>query len=245
MKNMKKNLKLLGFSLLSLLFIQTSIAATPQFGGIKGSGNIIKETRNVSGFHGIDVGGAYKVVLIKSSEEKIVLEVDDNLLPYIKTKVFGGILEIDNEKDFRNPKQLKVTIYFKSINEIDISGAASLFSEDVLKAESIEIDASGASYIDLKLDTESLECDFSGASKIEFSGRAISVEIEASGATVYNALKLEVESCEIDASGAAVARIWVTGELGLEASGASSIRYKGSPSIDLIDISGASSVRKY
>lgn len=242
---MKRHLKLLGLSLLSILFIQTTIAATPQFGGIKGSGNIVKETRNVSGFHGIDVGGAYKVVLIKSNEEKIVLEVDDNLLPYIKTKVFGGILEIDNDKDFRNPKQLKVTIYFKSIDEIDLSGAASLTSDDVLKAESIQIDASGASYIELKLDTERLEGDFSGASKIALRGRARNVEIECSGATVYNALDLETENCEIDSSGAAVARIWATGNLGLEASGASSVRYKGSPSIELIDISGASSVRKY
>ncbi len=245
MKHMNKNLKILGLSLITLMFLQTSMAAVPGFGWIKGSGNVIKETREVSGFHGIDIGGAYEVILIKAAQEKIVLEVDDNLLPYITTKVFGGILEIENDKDFRNTTKLKVTIYFKMIDEIELSGAASLFSEDVLKAESIEIDASGASDINLKLDTDRLEADFSGASKVELSGRAGNVEIDASGATVYNAIELETENCEIDASGAAVARIWVTGKLGLEASGASSVRYKGSPSIDIINISGASSVRKY
>ena len=147
--------------------------------------------------------------------------------------------------DFRNPTELKVTIYYKSIDEIDLSGAASIYSDDVVKTESLEIDASGASDIELKLDTDYLEADFSGASKVEFSGRAKSVEVETSGATVYRAIELETESCELDASGAAVARIWCTGELSLEASGASSVRYKGSPSIDLINISGASSVRKY
>lgn len=242
---MKSKLRILGLGLLTILFVQTTIAATPGFGWIKGSGNVIKETRDVSGFRGIDVGGAFEVILIKSSQEKVVLEVDDNLMPYITTKVFGGILEIDNEKDFRNPTELRVTIYYKSIDQIDLSGAASLTSEDVLKSETLEIDASGASDIELKLDTEKLEADFSGASKVEFSGRAKKVEIDASGATVYQALELETENCEIDSSGAAVARIWVTGTLGLEASGASSIRYKGSPSIDIINISGASSVRKY
>ncbi|MDA3905155.1 MAG: DUF2807 domain-containing protein [Bacteroidales bacterium] len=242
---MKSKLKILGLSLLTIMFLQTSMAVAPSYGWIKGSGKVINETRDVSGFHAIDVGGAFEVVLIKSSKEKVVLEIDDNLLPYVTTKVFGGVLEIDNKKDFRNPSELKVTIYYKSIDEIDISGAASLFSEDVLKAKSIEINTSGASDIELKLDTESLEADFSGASKIEFSGRATSVEIEASGASVYKALELETESCEIDVSGAAVARIWVTRELGLEASGAASVRYKGSPSIDIINISGASSVRKY
>lgn len=242
---MMSKFKILGLSLLTMLFLQTTLAATPGFGWIKGSGNVIKETRNVSGFSGIDVGGAFEVILIKANKEKVVLEIDDNLMPYVTTKVFGGILEIDNKKNFRNPKELKVTIYYKSIDEIDLSGAASLFSEDVLKTESLEIDASGASYIELKLDIDYLEADFSGASKADFSGRAKSVEVETSGATVFRAVDLETESCEIDASGASVARIWVTKELSLEASGASSVRYKGSPNIDIISVSGAASVRKY
>lgn len=242
---MMSKFKILGLSLLTMLFLQTTLATTPGFGWIKGSGNVIKETRNVSGFSGIDVGGAFEVILIKANKEKVVLEIDDNLMPYVTTKVFGGVLEIDNKKDFRNPKELKVTIYYKSIDEIDLSGAASLFSEDVLKTESLEIDASGASYIELKLDIDYLEADFSGASKVKFSGRAKSVEVETSGATVFRAVDLKTESCEIDASGASVARIWVTKELSLEASGASSVRYKGSPSIDIISVSGAASVRKY
>lgn len=242
---MKNTFRILGLSLLTLLFLQTSIAAVPGFGGIRGSGNVIKETRDVSGFHGIEVGGAFEVILIKANKEKVVLEIDDNLMPYVTTRVFGGILEIDNKKDFRNPTELRVTIYYKSIDEIDLSGAASIYSDDVLKTESLEIDASGASDIELKLDVVFLEADFSGASRVEFSGRAESVEVETSGATVYRAIDLETMSCELDASGASVARIWVTEELSLEASGASSVRYKGSPSIDLISVSGAASIRKY
>lgn len=241
---MKNKLRILGLSLLTLLFLQTTIAA-PWHGGERGSGNVIKETRDVSGFHGIDVGGAFEVTLIKATKEKVVLEVDDNLMPYVTTKVFAGVLEIDNKRDFRNPTELKVTIYYKSIDEIDFSGAASLYSDEVLKTESLDIEASGASDIELELDVNFLEADFSGASKVEFFGKAKSVEVETSGATVYKAIELETESCELKASGAAVARVWATEELSLKASGASSVRYKGSPSIDLINISGASSIRKY
>ncbi len=242
---MKNKVKFLAVSLITLLFLQTSIAATPSFGWVKGSGKIVKETREVSNFHGLGVGGAFEVILIKSNNEKVVLEMDDNLLPYVSTRVYGGILEIDNERDFRNPSELKVTIYYKSINEIDISGAASLTSEDVLKCENFEFEASGASDVQLKLDVESMEADLSGASKVTFSGKASSVEIEASGASVYKALELETEECELDASGAAVAKVWVTEKFAIEASGASSVRYKGSPGIDIVNISGASSVRKY
>ena len=242
---MKNTVKILGLSLLTFLLIQTTIAAIPGYGWIKGSGKVISETRDVSNFHGLDVGGAFEVILIKSTKEKVVIETDDNLMPHIKTKVFGGILEIDNNNDFRNPTKLKVTVYYKTLNEFDISGAARVFGQDVLKEDAIVIDASGASEIEFKLDTERLEGDFSGAAKIELKGRAKSVEVETSGASSYQALELEADNYEIDASGAAVARIWVNSKLSLEASGASSVRYKGSPSIDIINISGASSVRKY
>lgn len=242
---MKNKMKFLGLSLFTLLFIQTSLAATPGFGWIKGSGNVITETRDISSFHGIDIGGAFEIILVKATKEKIVLEADDNLMPYIRTKVFGSTLEVDNEKDFRNPTTLKVTIYYTNIDQIDLSGAASLKSNDILKTESLEIDASGATDIVLKLETGKLEADFSGASKAEFIGSAKKAEVQASGATVFKGLEFETEDFEIDASGAAVARIWASGQLGIEASGASSVRYKGSPSINLISISGASSVRKY
>lgn len=242
---MKNKGKFFAIGLITLLFLQTSIAAIPNFGWIKGSGNVVKETREVSGFHGIEVGGAFEVVLVEANTEKVVLEMDDNLLPYVKTRVFGGILEIDNDRDFRNPSELKVTIYFKSIDNIDISGAASLISDDVIKAESLEFEASGASDVQLQLAVERLEADLSGASKVSFSGKARYAELETSGAAVYKALELETEESSLDASGAAVARIWVTEKFAIEASGASSVRYKGNPGIDIIDISGASSVRKY
>lgn len=242
---MKTIIKILGLSLITLFFIQTTSASKPSFGWIKGSGKVISETRNVSGFHGIDVGGAFEVILIKSNQEKIVLEADDNLMPYIRTKVFGGILEIDNEKDFRNPTELKVSIYYKNLDRFDISGAASVRGEDIINAQSIELDASGASEIQLKFNTENFEGDMSGASRLDLSGNAKNVKIEASGASSFQALEFETINCEIDASGAAVVRIWTVGKLSLEASGASSVRYKGNPSIDIISISGASSVRKY
>ncbi len=242
---MKKKLKILSLSLISFLFIQTSIAAVPGFGWVTGSGNVSKETRNLSHFDGIDIGGAFEIILIKANKSKIVLEMDDNLMDYVSTRIHGGVLKVETEKDFRKTTDLKLYIYFQDMDNIDLSGAATLYSDEVLSAPSLEIQASGASEMKLKLDTKELNADFSGASRINFSGKASQVDVEASGATVYKAIELETKNCRIDASGAAVARIWATEELSLEASGAASVRYKGSPSIDIIDISGASSVRKY
>ena len=243
---MKNTNKILGLCLLTMILFQTTLSANPSWREwLKGSGNVIEETRDVSSFHGIDVGGAFEVILIKSSEEKVVIEADDNLMASITTKVFGGILEIDKRDNFRSPTELIVRVYYKSLDRIDISGAASLTSDDILNAQKLRLEASGASFIKLTLDIESMVADFSGASKLNFEGNAKNVTLETSGACVYNAFDLETELCKIDASGAAVARVWVKERLELEASGASSVKYKGSPNIDIVRVSGAASVRKY
>jgi len=231
--------------LLIIAFLTTGILAySAPAKRINGSGKVIKETRELKSFNAIDIGGAFEVELIKSNDEKIIIETDDNIMPYIKTTISGGELEVDNIRDINNPTELKLTIYYKSLDEIDLSGAAELFSADVLESSSLEMDCSGASEITLKLNVGNFEAEFSGASKVELEGSAKSVEMEVSGASVLRAYGLEINDLELDASGAAVVKVLVIGKLGIEASGASSVRYKGDPSIDLNGISGASSVRK-
>lgn len=231
--------------LLSLAIIAMSVmtysASAKQ---IKGSGTVIKETRKASNFQAIDIGGAFEIELIKSNEEKVIIETDDNIMPHIRVSVSGGELEIDNTEDINNPTELKVTIYYKSLEGIDISGAASLYSADVLESINLEFDCSGASEITLKLKVVNMELDCSGASKLDLEGKANSVEMDLSGASVIRAYGLEINSLELEASGAAVVKVLVLDSFSIDASGASSVRYKGSPSIDLNDVSGASSVRK-
>lgn len=232
------------FTLILALLAFSIVAISSPAKRVKGSGNVIKETRNVTGFHSIDVGGAFEIELIKSTSEKVVIEADDNIMPHIITKVSGGELDISTDADINNPNELKITIYYKSINELDISGAADLYSSDVLKSENLELDFSGASEVTLKLDVGTLEIDLSGASKIELEGQAGMVKLDASGAAVVHAYGLEIKQLDLDSSGASVVKVLVMDKLNIDSSGASSVRYKGSPSINLIDISGASSVKK-
>lgn len=211
---------------------------------VKGSGNVISETRNVSGFHGIDVGSAFEVVLVKSAEEKIVIETDDNIMPIIRTKVANGILEIENTENINDPTKLKATIYYKNISDIKLSGAASLTSADVLQTNSLEFDCSGAASVELKLEAGKFDGDFSGASELELTGMVEEAKIDLSGASDLKAFELNIKNLNLEASGAASVNVSVSGKMQINASGAASVRYKGDPDIQLEDISGASSVKK-
>jgi len=226
-----------------LLLITLSSSGCMYMSGIKGNGNVVKETREVSSFDGIKVGGAFNVYLTQSNTESLTIEADENLLKIIETRVRGNTLVISTKENIRGSEELNIFITFKDIDKLDISGACDLESEGMLKFSTLKLEASGASEIDLQLTTSKLSCDFSGASDIEFSGKVKECDIEISGAAELKAFDLETEEMELRVSGAADAKVNASKYLKVNASGAASVQYVGNPNIDQ-HTSGASSIRK-
>jgi len=214
------------------------------FIGTKGSGNVIKETRTVSTFHGIEAGSAFEITVKKGDVQSLEVETDDNIMPLIKSKVKDGILELSTKGTIRNSTSFKVYITIPHIDDIDVSGAAKLISNDRFDEPNMEIEASGASKLEFKIKTKHLELDASGASKVILQGYANSAEIEVSGASKLKAYELELNSAKIDCSGASHAYVNVKESIKGEASGASSITYMGNPKMVSIETSGAGSVHR-
>jgi len=244
MKKITKNQSLL-ITIILMLSMAMQSSCSYAFKGIKGDGNVVKQKRDISSFSGIEVGGAFRVFLTQGSTEKLEVEADENLLEVIKTQVKGGTLYITTTEDILDSEALNIYLTFKDMHQMEVSGACKLTGEDKFTFADLEMDCSGASSIDLKLSANKLELDCSGASNIELYGSAQKVEMDVSGASHFDAYELEVENYEIEVSGAAGAKIFVTGELSAEVSGAAHLKYKGDARITHHDVSGAASMKKY
>lgn len=239
-----KTLKSLG--LIILLTAVAAIMPENTFASkyISGSGNVKKETRQVSSFDALDISSAFEIYLTQGNEESLVLEADDNILDKIITEVRGGTLKIYVKENIRHVKTMKLYIGFKMLEKIDLSGACDIKGEGTYKFNNIEFDASGASEISMEFTADKVYLDMSGASEINFVGSANSMIVDVSGATDIYAQDFEVKVCSIDASGASTIKVFATEELNVDASGASTVRYKGQPSVS-VDVSGASTIRRY
>jgi len=190
---------------------------------VKGSGNIITESRAADDFSAVEVGGVLRVEITAGKEFSVNVEADDNLLPYIRTEVDGDTLQISaNEKlSSKNPILVRVTA--PNIERINASGAASV------------------SIIDIK--NSDLSVDLSGASELTAAGETNDLNAVLSGSSVIKARRLSSGSADIDASGASRAYVLATKTLTAEASGASSITYQGNPENIEKNVSGASSIQ--
>lgn len=193
-----------------------------KFGAVRGSGNIATDHRDVSGFHGVNVGGVSQVEIIAQKGFSVEVEADDNLLPMIRTEVKGGILRIYTEGRIRSSNQIRVRIAAPDIDDLDVSGAANVTVADIKN--------------------DGLSVDSSGASKVKISGETSKFTAQVSGATKIDAESLSTENATVDASGASKVTVNVSGSLQADASGASCITYAGTPTDVQKKTSGASSI---
>ena len=100
----------------------------PEEPTIVGSGNIVQETRSVTGATGVDLRGVANLTIEQGAPEELILVTHDNLMAYILTKVQGGILVISKDPTVNlQPSQSQGTgieahLTLSSIDSITLSG---------------------------------------------------------------------------------------------------------------------------
>jgi len=210
------------------------------------------EARSVGSFHAIRISNAFEVWINQGNEDAVAVsaskpEYRDKIIAKVENGVLIIRLEDDKKfwKNFNNGKQkLKAYVSIKKIDRLDVSGACNVYFEDGLSAEGLTIELSGASDMKGKLDAKTLKIDLNGASSASISGNAPTLDIEASGASDFKGYDLVTNFCDAKASGASSINITVNKELNADASGASSVRFKGDGLIRDIKTSGASNVTR-
>ena len=107
---------------------------------IKGSGNVIKETRDLSGFIGIRARTIVDVEL-RQGKFSVEVEAEDNVLEYVSTRVVKEklIIELDDELKLKSEIRPKVYVQMPDITFVDVSDVAGLSTKSVVKIEKLKI----------------------------------------------------------------------------------------------------------
>ncbi|MBS1606384.1 MAG: DUF2807 domain-containing protein [Bacteroidetes bacterium] len=204
--------------------------------------------RPVKGFHGIDVGDAIDLYLSQGEEEKVVVSArDPKWRDRIVTEVVDGVLKIRLEGKRNNLRdaRLKAYVAFKALDQVIVSGASNVYVDGVISGGRLSMSLSGASIFKGAVRVGELALEQSGASDAHITGVVTGLAvIRLSGASDTKGYDLKVEKCDVVVSGASDARITVNKELKADASGASSVYYKGEGIISEVRSSGASTVKK-
>jgi hypothetical protein len=207
------------------------------------------ETRNVKGFHAIQVSGGIDLYLTQGSEAVAVSASETDVRDRMKTVVENGVLKIYMDtKDgwhwgWHNLK-LRAYVSVATLDKLNASGGSDVTIDGNIKTDKLDIGLSGGSDMKGALNVNDLEINQSGGSDVDISGSVVNLNIDASGGSDFDGYSLVSENCRISASGGSDAHVTVNKELNAHASGGSDIFYKGNGVIKEMKSSGSSSISK-
>lgn len=193
-----------------------------------------RQTRQVSGFHGISVTSGIDLYLTQKVSEEVVVEANSEDIDKIITEVEGGILKIYiKEKSWFNfdwkSRPRKVYVSFKDIDKIDASAGADVISENRFKLDELKVDSSSGSDVKLELDARDVRVGSSSGSDISLKGTAVSLQADASSGSDIDAADLQTKNCDASASSGSDVKVNVTETLNASASSGGDVYYSGNP----------------
>ena len=215
---------------------------------ITGSGNIItKSIPAIDSYDAIKASRGIHVVMNESEGEKIVINADDNVMPYVVVRKEGNSLRIGIDENIKSINNVKVQVVLpknQNINELQVASAASIKINPTIKGRSLSLDAASAGNINIaKADVDFFDADASSAAKISGTVKSNDCYVDASSAADIDLTILAVQ-CDSNASSAA--KITLNGETASfegDASSAAKIIAKGLSVRTVADASASSGAK--
>ena len=226
---------------ISVLLI-TLLTSACEINMVSGSGKLVTENRQVSGFSSVTFAGLGELTITQGANEGLTIEAEDNIMPRITTNVSDGELTIgfesENWQDMVRPtRPVKFDLKVRNLSQFDLQGLGNVTMTS-LQADAVTIKVGGAGGIKInKLTAGDLTITMTGAGNVDLAGQVTSQTINLRGLGNYSGGDLDSQHTTVNLTGAGGAEVWARSDLTVKISGAGSVSYYGSPTVSK-DISG-------
>ena len=210
---------------------------------VRGSGVVDSELREISDFTKITLKANANIYITQSDKFSVEIEAENNVIPYLTTKLRGEELVISVKRCVLTRKPIKIYISLPDLEEINLTGSGNIFGENEISVKELKLNISGSGKIDLSLEAEKLISIITGSGKISLSGNTSFHKIILSGSGIIDAVNFGTSDALVNLSGSGKCRIKVINDLTINLSGSGVVEYDGNPDIKS-NITGSGKVRK-
>lgn len=234
---MKKN----GLVLMTLLFVLSFQAYGQKW--LKPSSEITKKEYDFKNFKGLKLSNDFEAfVTFTDSEEKIVIEANENLHQYITVDLDGGDLEIQFKSGFsmRGNETLKAYISASALRDFSATSDSKIIFKNKLTASKVRIKLRGDSVLEGELETDKLSVSLRGDSYLTLAGNTDYLDADLRGDSKIEEYDFNVNKLEIALYGDSEGYLSVNETIDVKAKGDSMFYYKGKAKVIHKDVTGDS-----
>jgi hypothetical protein len=243
--NQSKNKQIMKHLLLSIATI-VSFSAVQAQKKVKGNGNITTITRTTSDYDGIQCAGSFDYVLVAGTEGNISIEGEENLLEYIVTEVKDNdlIIKIENNINLQTSynKTIKITIPFKEIRKVSLSGSGDLWNESKIKTDKFKVSIAGSGDVTLDMEASSTDANVTGSGDLTLKGTTTNLDINVTGSGDFHGFDLQATNTDVSVTGSGDADVVCNGNFKARVAGSGDIQYKGNPKTEDTKVAGSGSI---
>jgi hypothetical protein len=190
----------------------------------KGNGQVTTTKREVTeNFTKIETSEAIAVEIEQAENNSIEVETDSNLQNHVKTTISNGVLKISLDKNMIECEELIVRVKIKQLNGIETTSASSIKSVNTIKGNSLNINATSASEINLEAEYETITIDASSTGNVNIKGKTLKLETNASSASSIDASELMSNEVFAKTSSASDIKVYAIVKLDAKAESAGTI----------------------
>ncbi|MGH8945591.1 MAG: head GIN domain-containing protein [Acidimicrobiia bacterium] len=200
--------------------------------GVRGSGEMITESREVDGFTEVELQGSGSVTVEVTGTESLTIQAEDNLMPLLTSEVDEGRLVLGTTEPISPTREIVYTVSVADLDSISVGGSGELSLSSV-ESPFFEITVSGSGSVSLQdLTADELMVIMSGSGEVELAGLVDHLDLDLSGSGDYLGERLTTTTAVVEVSGSGNAIVQVTEHLEAIVSGSGDIGYLGDPTVD-------------
>ena len=212
--------------------------------GVDGTGAIRTETRNASGFRGIDNAVSADIEVSVAEQFFVEVQAQESILPILKTEVNGDRLNIYFDQNVRNHDRIKIIIKGPNFNYFSIAGSGAIRLNTPLSSDLLDLRIAGSGDIIIPdANIGKIDCDIAGSGNVRLAGKSDEMRIDVAGSGDVDAIDMQIGKLEVDIAGSGSVKAQVYQMLDAQISGSGDVFYKGNPSINA-DVAGSGKVKR-
>jgi hypothetical protein len=239
------------------------LAGCSGFHFVVGTGNVVTKAFDFKDFKNLEISNAIQYNISQASDFSVSVSAHENIIPYLDVYQSGTTLVVRMKSGSFSNTDANATITLPELERLSVSGASKGSATGFKSSSDLNVVVSGASQLDLSAEANASEINVSGAGRItghivaqdarfnisgasrcELEGATGTSYLEVSGASRFNSPNLILKNANAHVSGASHATLNTSGILNLEVTGASTLDYYGNPTLNKVNVNGASQLNK-
>ncbi|MDP4204206.1 MAG: DUF2807 domain-containing protein [Bacteroidota bacterium] len=231
-----------------------------------GSGKVIRVEHPAKGFNKVEISLVFDAVIIPGTDEKVVVETDDNLQQYVLVSNSDSTLNVrmKDNVNIGSHSAGTVYIYTKGITSINNSSVGKLTNDGTLTADTFDFSNSSVGNNDLKIKAKKiiinnssvgktnlfLDCNMlaftnSAVGKTLLTGNCDDAHIDNSGVGSFDAQNFTTQVLHIVNSAVGSTDVNASKEIYIDNSGVGRLDVYGACVIKKLDDNGVSKTHKH